>query len=98
MVMYGCLMWTPASNPMQQTDTGFIAMMDGFGLQGMIGDGQHSTMDAGLSLTDVDGVFCATSQARTSAMTLVEYLGLPDAYTDSTIVGGSPLEIQLAHG
>jgi acetyl-CoA acetyltransferase len=53
--------------------------------------------DAGLSLKDVDGVFCATTQARTSAMSLVEYLGLPEAYTDSTIVGGSSFEIHVAH-
>lgn len=53
--------------------------------------------DAGLSLKDVDGLFCATTQARTSAMSLVEYLGLPDAYTDSTIVGGSSFEIHVAH-
>ena len=53
--------------------------------------------DAGLSLKDVDGVFCATTQARTSAMSLVEYLGLPNAYTDSTIVGGSSFEIHVAH-
>src|SRR5580700_12222322 len=53
--------------------------------------------DAGLSLSDVDGVFSATSQARTSVMSLVEYLGLPDAYTDSTIVGGSSFEIHVAH-
>lgn len=53
--------------------------------------------DAGLRLKDVDGVFCATTQARTSVMSLVEYLGLPDAYTDSTIVGGSSFEIHVAH-
>ena len=53
--------------------------------------------DAGLSLKDVDGVFCATSQARTSVMSLVEYLGLPDAFTDSTIVGGSSFEVHVAH-
>jgi acetyl-CoA acetyltransferase len=53
--------------------------------------------DAGLNLKDVDGVFCATTQARTSAMSLVEYLGLPEAYTDSTIVGGSSFEIHVAH-
>ena len=53
--------------------------------------------DAGLELKDVDGIFCATTQARTSAMSLVEYLGLPDAYTDSTIVGGSSFEIHVAH-
>ena len=53
--------------------------------------------DAGLTLADVDGLFCATTQARTSAMSLVEYLGLPDVYTDSTIVGGSSFEIHVAH-
>jgi acetyl-CoA acetyltransferase len=58
---------------------------------------QRALEDAGLGLSDVDGVFCATTQARTSAMSLVEYLGLPDAYTDSTIVGGSSFEIHVAH-
>src|SRR5436305_1073673 len=53
--------------------------------------------DAGLTLRDVDGVFCATTQARTSAMLLAEYLGLPNAYTDSTIVGGSSFEVHVAH-
>ncbi|MBN8872974.1 MAG: thiolase [Rhodospirillales bacterium] len=53
--------------------------------------------DAGLTLRDVDGVFCATTQGRTSAMSLLEYLGLPNAYTDSTIVGGSSFEIHVAH-
>jgi acetyl-CoA acetyltransferase len=53
--------------------------------------------DAGLTLKNVDGVFCATTQARTSAMSLVEYLGLPNAYTDNTIVGGSSFEVHIAH-
>jgi hypothetical protein len=64
----------------------------------LMAQGIHRALaDAGLDLTDVDGVFCATTQARTSAMSLVEYLGLPDAYTDSTIVGGSSFEIHVAH-
>jgi len=58
---------------------------------------QRALEHAGLTLSDVDGVFGATSQARTSVMSLVEYLGLPDAYTDSTIVGGSSFEIHVAH-
>jgi hypothetical protein len=53
--------------------------------------------DAGLTLADVDGLFCATTQARTSAMSLAEYLKKPDAYVDSTIVGGSSFEIHVAH-
>ncbi|HTW72784.1 MAG TPA: acetyl-CoA acetyltransferase [Acetobacteraceae bacterium] len=64
----------------------------------LMAQGIHRALeDAGLTLQDVDGVFCATTQARTSAMSLVEYLGLPDAYTDSTIVGGSSFEIHVAH-
>ncbi len=53
--------------------------------------------DAGLALSDVDGLFCATTQARTSVMSLAEYLGLPNAYTDSTIVGGASFEVHVAH-
>ena len=64
----------------------------------LMAQGIHRALeDAGLTLQDVDGVFCATTQARTSAMSLIEYLGLPDAYTDSTIVGGSSFEIHMAH-
>lgn len=64
----------------------------------LMAQGVHRALsDAGLALADVDGLFCATTQARTSAMSLVEYLGLPDAYTDSTIVGGSSFEVHVAH-
>jgi acetyl-CoA acetyltransferase len=64
----------------------------------LMAQGIHRALaDAGLNLRDVDGVFCACTQARTSAMSLLEYLGLPDAYTDSTIVGGSSFEIHVAH-
>jgi acetyl-CoA acetyltransferase len=64
----------------------------------LMAQGIHRALDdAGLTLRDVDGLFCATTQARTSAMSLVEYLGLPNAYTDSTIVGGSSFEIHVAH-
>jgi acetyl-CoA acetyltransferase len=58
---------------------------------------ERALRDAGLTLADVDGLFCATTQARTSAMSLAEYLGLADAYTDSTIVGGSSFEVHVAH-
>src|SRR6202020_2462131 len=64
----------------------------------LMAQGIHRALaDAGLTLPDVDGLFCATTQARTSAMSLVEYLGLPNAYTDSTIVGGSSFEVHVAH-
>src|ERR1700759_1532757 len=64
----------------------------------LMAQGIHRALeDAGLTLAEVDGLFCATTQARTSAMSLVEYLRLPTAYTDSTIVGGSSFEVHVAH-
>jgi acetyl-CoA acetyltransferase len=64
----------------------------------LMAQGIHRALaDCGLTLKDVDGLFCATTQARTSAMSLCEYLGLADAYTDSTIVGGSSFEVHVAH-
>jgi acetyl-CoA acetyltransferase len=64
----------------------------------LMAQGLHRALtDCGLKLRDVDGIFCATTQARTSAMSLCEYLHLPAAYTDSTIVGGSSFEVHIAH-
>ena len=64
----------------------------------LMAQGIHRALaDCGLQLKDVDGVFCACTQARTSAMSLCEYLHLPAAYTDSTIVGGSSFEVHVAH-
>src|SRR6201996_6679604 len=64
----------------------------------LMAQGIHRALaDCGLTLRDVDGLFCATTQARTSAMSMCEYLRLPSVYTDSTIVGGSSFEIHVAH-
>jgi acetyl-CoA acetyltransferase len=53
--------------------------------------------DCGLRLGDVDGLFCATTQARTSGLSLAEYLGISPSYIDSTILGGSSFEFHIAH-
>jgi acetyl-CoA acetyltransferase len=53
--------------------------------------------DCGLGLRDVDGLFCATTQARTSGLSLSEYLGISPAYIDTTILGGSSFEFHVAH-
>ncbi|KRC70860.1 thiolase [Achromobacter sp. Root83] len=45
--------------------------------------------DCGLSVRDVDGLFCATTQSRLAGLALAEYLNLPEAYIDSTSTGGS---------
>ncbi|HZT67757.1 MAG TPA: acetyl-CoA acetyltransferase [Acidimicrobiales bacterium] len=48
--------------------------------------------DAGLSLSDVDGVLNAGD-----SMGLAEYLGIRPRYTDSTSVGGSSFEVHIEH-
>jgi acetyl-CoA acetyltransferase len=48
--------------------------------------------DAGLTLTDVDGV-CHTE----SSMALAEYLGIHPRFTDSTMTGGSSFEVHVEH-
>jgi acetyl-CoA acetyltransferase len=53
--------------------------------------------DCGLGLRDVDGLFCATTQARTSGLSLAEYLRIWPAYIDTTILGGSSFEFHVAH-
>ena len=53
--------------------------------------------DCGLGLRDVDGLFCATTQSRTSGLSLAEYLGISPAYIDTTILGGSSFMFHVAH-
>ncbi|MGY6273158.1 acetyl-CoA acetyltransferase [Achromobacter denitrificans] len=52
--------------------------------------------DCGLSVRDVDGLFCATTQSRLAGLALAEYLNLPEAYIDSTSTGGSSFMGHLA--
>ena len=64
----------------------------------LMAQGTHRALaDCGASLKDVDGLFCATAQARLSVLALAEYLGLQPAYIGSTIVGGSSFEYHVAH-
>ncbi|MDE2516118.1 MAG: thiolase [Rhodospirillales bacterium] len=79
-----------------ESDLGHVA--DGMSPIDLMAQGTiRALADCGLTLADVDGLFCATTQGRTSAMSLAEYLHKPDAYVDSTIVGGSSFEIHVAH-
>ena len=48
--------------------------------------------DAGLTLSDVDGVCHADS-----AVGFAEYLGVHPAFTESTMTGGSSYEVHLEH-
>lgn len=45
--------------------------------------------DAGLKMSDIDGLCTASASATMWAMPVVEYLGLRPRYIDSTMIGGS---------
>jgi acetyl-CoA acetyltransferase len=52
--------------------------------------------DAGLTLSDVDGI-CYASATGTGSIQLAEYLGIKPTYTDSTLTGGSSFEVFVEH-
>jgi len=79
-----------------ESDLGQVA--DGMSVFDLMGQGVKRALDdSGLTLKDVDGLFCATSQSRMSALGLAEYLGINPPFMDSTIVGGSSFEYHVAH-
>ena len=53
--------------------------------------------DAGLTLKDVDGYFCAGDVPGLGALSMVEYLGLKLRHVDSTETGGSSYVVHVAH-
>ena len=79
-----------------ESDLGHVA--DGLNPIDLMAQGTARALaDCGLSLKDVDGLFCATAQNRTSGLNLSEYLGISPAYIDTTILGGSSFEFHVAH-
>jgi acetyl-CoA C-acetyltransferase len=53
--------------------------------------------DAGLSLEDVDGYFCAGDAPGFGGMSMVDYLGLNVRHVDSTETGGSSYILHVSH-
>jgi acetyl-CoA C-acetyltransferase len=53
--------------------------------------------DAGLSLDDVDALFCAGDAPGLGAISMAEYLGLRLRYTDTTETGGSSTLAHVGH-
>ncbi|MHB1911240.1 MAG: acetyl-CoA acetyltransferase [Acidimicrobiales bacterium] len=51
--------------------------------------------DAGLSIKDVDALFCCTGMM--ASMELAEYLRIQPRYTDTTMTGGSSFEVHVEH-
>jgi acetyl-CoA acetyltransferase len=53
--------------------------------------------DAGLKLTDIDGIFAATSTHAFPTLSVAEYLGIRPRFFDGTNVGGSSFEAHMLH-
>jgi acetyl-CoA acetyltransferase len=53
--------------------------------------------DAGLELSDVDGLLSASTQSRFAPMVLAEYLGIKPRFFDGTAIGGSSFMTHVAH-
>ena len=94
--MKGLVRGSAAIVGVAESDLGAVA--DGMSPIDLMAQAVHRALDdAGLTVTEVDGLFVATSQVRLSALALGEYLGIPSAHLDSTIVGGSSFMLHLAH-
>jgi acetyl-CoA acetyltransferase len=79
-----------------ESDLGQVAA--GFNVIDLMAQGiARAADDAGIGIHDIDGIFCATTQSRTSGLNLSEYLGISPRYIDSTILGGSSFEFHVAH-
>ncbi|PJX27942.1 thiolase [Advenella sp. S44] len=71
-----------------ESDLGQVG--EGFSAMDLMAQGVYRALeDCGISIKDVDGLFCATSQSRLAGLALAEYLNLPQAYLDSSSTGGS---------
>jgi acetyl-CoA C-acetyltransferase len=53
--------------------------------------------DAGLSLHDVDGYFCAGDAPGLGALSMADYMGLQCRHVDSTDTGGSSYLLHVSH-
>src|SRR4051794_26415524 len=79
-----------------ESDLGQVA--DGTSVFDLMAQGTRRALaDCGLSLKDIDGLFCATAQSRLSVLGLAEYLVIDPKFIGSTIVGGSSFEFHVAH-
>ena len=58
---------------------------------------QGALADAGLSLHDVDGYFCAGDAPGLGALSMADYMGLLCRHVDSTDTGGSSYLLHVSH-
>jgi acetyl-CoA acetyltransferase len=79
-----------------ESDLGMVA--DGMSVVDLMAQGAKRALDdCGLTLRDVDGLFCAALQSRLSGLAFAEYLGISPRFLGSTMVGGSSFEYHVAH-
>lgn len=79
-----------------ESDLGKVA--EGVTPQDLMAQGiQRALDDAGLTLSDVDGLFLAASQLRMPTISMCEYLGIAPRYMDSSYTGGASFEALAAH-
>ena len=79
-----------------ESDLGQVA--DGMSPMDLCAQGiTRALADCGLTLKDVDGLFCAMTQQRMSIVSLIEYLGIKPKFIGSTMTGGSSFEVHVAH-
>ena len=78
-----------------ESDLGQVT--DGMSPMDLVAQGmQRALADCGLTLKDVDGLFCAMTQQRMSIVSLIEYLGIAPKFIGSSMTGGSSFEFHVA--
>lgn len=78
-----------------ESDLGQVA--DGMSPMDLVAQGtQRALADCGLTLKDVDGLFCAMTQQRMSINGMIEYLGIHPKFIGSSMTGGSSFEFHVA--
>ncbi|MBM3528858.1 MAG: thiolase [Alphaproteobacteria bacterium] len=93
--MAGLLRGGAAIVGVAESDLGQVA--DDMSVFDLMAQGVRRALDdCGMDLSDVDGLFSATTQSRMSVLGLAEYLGIDPPFLGSTIVGGSSFEYHVA--
>jgi acetyl-CoA acetyltransferase len=78
-----------------ESDLGQVA--DGMSPMDLCAQGiTRALADCGLTIKDVDGLFCAMTQQRMSIVSLIEYLGIAPKFIGSSMTGGSSFEFHVA--
>jgi acetyl-CoA acetyltransferase len=78
-----------------ESDLGQVA--EGMSPMDLVAQGtQRALADCGLTLKDVDGLFCAMTQQRMAINGMIEYLGIHPKFIGSSMTGGSSFEFHVA--